>query len=315
MKNLFVVCVCAVCFLLSCQSPDNSSNSTYGFEYPISEKVAESYGVFIGANFKRQFIEGVNLAEFEKGFKIALEEKDESLVRTAYMALSEYFTGVQQQQKAQYDAAVAKDSTVKTTFQPDPVTLSDSISYFYGIWESNKLVSQQKGHIDADLVLKGVKAQMASGDTVALKTAIEHLRTYDSLRTKHVQQMNEQYLTENGKKPGVVTLPSGVQYEVLTKGEGGAKPQVTDEVKVHYAGQLINGDEFDSSIKRGEPTVFGIQKVIRGWQEALQLMSVGDKWRVVIPQNLGYGERGTQGIPGYSTLIFEVELLDVMPAQ
>lgn len=122
----------------------------------------------------------------------------------------------------------------------------------------------------------------------------------------------EAFLEENGKKPEVVTTASGLQYEILTKGDG-AIPSSTDRVKVHYTGTLIDGTVFDSSIRRGEPTTFGVTQVIQGWTEALLLMPVGSKWKVFIPQDLAYGPRGAGGgeIPPYAALIFEMELLAI----
>lgn len=120
------------------------------------------------------------------------------------------------------------------------------------------------------------------------------------------------FLEENKKKPSVVTLPSGLQYEILTEGTG-KKAQATDQVKCHYEGTLIDGTLFDSSIKRGQPAVFGVNQVIPGWVEALQLMPEGSKWRLYIPSELAYGAHGAgEMIPPYSTLIFEVELIEVL---
>jgi len=120
------------------------------------------------------------------------------------------------------------------------------------------------------------------------------------------------FLAANAKKPGVVTTASGLQYEVMVQGAGGAKPKATDKVKTHYHGTLTNGTIFDSSVQRGEPISFGLNQVIKGWTEGLQLMSVGDKYRFFIPFELAYGERGAGGvIPPYATLIFEVELLGI----
>ena len=120
------------------------------------------------------------------------------------------------------------------------------------------------------------------------------------------------FLAENAKKEGIVTLPSGLQYEVITEGNG-KKPSATDRVKCHYEGTLIDGTLFDSSIKRGQPAVFGGNQVIKGWVEALQLMSEGSKWRLFIPSELGYGaQQAGEMIPPHSTLIFEVELIEVL---
>ena len=124
--------------------------------------------------------------------------------------------------------------------------------------------------------------------------------------------MGEKFLAENGKKEGVVTLKSGLQYEVLREGNG-KKPKATDQVKCHYEGTLINGQVFDSSYKRNEPAVFPLNQVIPGWTEGLQLMQEGAKYRFYIPYILAYGESGAGGsIPPFATLIFDVELLEVM---
>ncbi|MGL4993832.1 MAG: FKBP-type peptidyl-prolyl cis-trans isomerase [Bacteroidales bacterium] len=127
-----------------------------------------------------------------------------------------------------------------------------------------------------------------------------------------IKGAGESFLAENAKREGVVTLASGLQYEVINEGSG-KKPLATDQVKCHYEGTLINGQVFDSSVQRGEPATFGVNQVIPGWVEALQLMSEGSKWRLFIPYQLAYGERGAgQAIAPFSTLVFEVELLEVI---
>lgn len=120
------------------------------------------------------------------------------------------------------------------------------------------------------------------------------------------------FLEANAKKEGVITTASGLQYTVLKTGDG-KRPQATDRVRCHYEGTLIDGTVFDSSYKRGEPAVFGVNQVIQGWVEALQLMNEGSKWRLFIPYNLGYGAHGAgNSIPPYATLIFDVELIKVL---
>jgi len=123
--------------------------------------------------------------------------------------------------------------------------------------------------------------------------------------------MGKAFLEANGKKEGVKVLPSGLQYKVIKKGTG-KTPTAADKVKTHYRGTLIDGTEFDSSYKRNAPAVFGVTQVIKGWTEALQLMKEGAKWQLYIPANLAYGERGRPGIPPNSTLIFDIELLEVV---
>ncbi|MFM2586892.1 FKBP-type peptidyl-prolyl cis-trans isomerase [Vibrio sp. TBV020] len=123
--------------------------------------------------------------------------------------------------------------------------------------------------------------------------------------------IGQAFLLENGKKEGIVTTESGLQYEVLHKGEGEQKPTASSKVKVHYHGTLIDGTVFDSSVDRGEPISFKLNQVIKGWQEGLTYMSVGDKFRLYIPSPLAYGKNGTGPIPPASALIFEVELLEI----
>lgn len=127
------------------------------------------------------------------------------------------------------------------------------------------------------------------------------------------KEAGAKFLEENKKKPGVITLPSGLQYEIITKGTGPI-PTANDTVKANYKGSLVDGKEFDNSYTRGEPITIPVTGVIRGWIEALQLMPVGSKWKLYIPSDLGYGERGAGGgaIPGGATLIFEIELLDIV---
>jgi FKBP-type peptidyl-prolyl cis-trans isomerase FklB len=123
--------------------------------------------------------------------------------------------------------------------------------------------------------------------------------------------VGQKFLDENKKKPGVVTLPSGLQYIVIKEGTG-AKPVLTDKVTTHYHGTLIDGTVFDSSVERGEPASFPVNGVIKGWTEALQMMPVGSKWKLFVPPALGYGERGAGGVIGpNATLIFEVELISI----
>lgn len=129
---------------------------------------------------------------------------------------------------------------------------------------------------------------------------------------KALEAENQAFLEENKKAAGVIVTDSGLQYEILTEGNG-AKPTAESTVRVHYTGSLIDGTVFDSSVKRGTPAEFPVGGVIKGWTEALQLMPVGSKWRLTIPHNLAYGERGAgASIPPFATLVFEVELLDIL---
>jgi len=137
--------------------------------------------------------------------------------------------------------------------------------------------------------------------------------SYGANMDKYYQRKAKQFLEANAEKEGVVTLPSGLQYKVITKGEGKTQPSSSDTVEVHYRGTLIDGKEFDSSYKRGSPAKFGVGQVIKGWTEGLQLMAIGDKFEFYIPPDLGYGATGAgKDIPGHNALIFEVELLGIV---
>jgi FKBP-type peptidyl-prolyl cis-trans isomerase len=128
---------------------------------------------------------------------------------------------------------------------------------------------------------------------------------------EELEKIGNEFLAENSKRPGINITPSGLQYEVIREGTG-AKPNAEDEVRVHYEGKLIDGTVFDSSYENGEPIEFPLYRVIPGWSEGVQLMSIGSKYILYIPYGLGYGESGAGPIPPYSTLIFEVELLDII---
>jgi len=147
-------------------------------------------------------------------------------------------------------------------------------------------------------------AQKAQAEAQALQE--------EGLKAQHQESIaaGDAFMAENAKKEGVVTLPSGLQYEVIKAGNG-AIPADTDQVKVHYHGTLIDGTVFDSSVERGEPATFGVTQVIPGWTEALKLMPVGSKWRLVIPYDLAYGSADRGEIKPFSNLIFDVELIGI----
>ncbi len=159
-------------------------------------------------------------------------------------------------------------------------------------------------------ILDGGKPSMEVRDMQA--TLNKYFTELERKQSDKMKSEGAQFLAQNAKRPTVVTLPSGLQYEVLTPAIG-QKPTKSDRVRVHYHGTLIDGTVFDSSVQRGEPAEFGVTQVIAGWVEALQLMAVGAKWRLFIPYHLAYGERGAgQSIPPYATLIFDVELIKIV---
>lgn len=158
-------------------------------------------------------------------------------------------------------------------------------------------------------VLKGSRLEIP--EVIANQKAQDYLQKVSSRKAINALTEEEQYFKENALREGVIKHPSGIQYEVLVAGEHGTgHPSITDRITAHYEGRLVNGKVFDSSIERGQPFTFRLNQVIRGWQEALKMMTKGAKWRVYIPSVLGYGARGAgNDIPPNATLIFDVEMI------
>ncbi|MCQ2232932.1 MAG: FKBP-type peptidyl-prolyl cis-trans isomerase [Paludibacteraceae bacterium] len=193
----------------------------------------------------------------------------------------------------------------------------DKISYALGISMASNLKSTginnlnlsefQKGFAD---IIEGRKPSMEIDEAqMLLGQYFNKLQQEADARNKEI---GEKFLAENKKREGIITTASGLQYEILTAGNG-PKPKATDTVKCHYEGRLIDGTVFDSSIRRGEPATFGVGQVIAGWVEALQLMPVGSKWRLYIPSDLAYGAHGAGDIIGpNAALIFDVEVLQII---
>ena len=193
---------------------------------------------------------------------------------------------------------------------------SDSVSYAMGASLANYYKSQGINQLNIALVTKAIEDVMknncALSDEQINMSISNYLQKIKGEKMEKVKTAGLAFLAENKSKPGVTTLPSGLQYMVLTEGTG-PKPTANDKVKCHYHGTLIDGTVFDSSVERGQPATFPVNGVIKGWVEALQLMNTGSKWRLFIPSELAYGERqaGAHILPG-STLIFDVELLEIV---
>jgi len=191
----------------------------------------------------------------------------------------------------------------------------DKLSYGLGMIISEQVLKQY-GEVDYQLFLEGIKAQAEGKETrmtldeagAALSASQQKITEAKFEGTK---ASGAAFLADNAAKDGVTTTESGLQYTIITQGEG-LKPNATDTVTVHYRGTLLDGTEFDSSYSRNQPASFGLNQVIPGWTEGVQLMNIGSKYKFVVPYELGYGERGAgQSIGPYETLIFEVELLEI----
>ncbi len=227
------------------------------------------------------------------------------------------------------DAAKPADKTAETKADgakaiPGLATEKEQVSYMVGMAMARQL-QPMKDELDLETVTKAIKTSFA-GEKLLLtdQQASEISENFGrKMQAKQIEEMlkkakdnkeaGAKFLAENGKKPGVVTTASGLQYQVVTEGKG-PKPKSSDVVRVNYKGTLLDGKTFDSTYDRNEPAMFQLEQVVPGWKEGIALMPVGSKYRFWIPSELGYGEQGTPGGPigPNATLVFEVELLDIV---
>ncbi len=213
--------------------------------------------------------------------------------------------------------AIASTVFINANAQKKKMTTElDKFSYSLGMDIGSNILNANIDKLSVDQLAQGIADVLAKKETaISKEDAAAIIKDYfTKIQAEAVaKKIGEgvKFLTENGKRAGVITLPSGLQYEILTAGTG-PKPAATDQVTTHYTGTLINGTVFDSSVERGEPATFPVNGVIPGWVEALQLMPVGSKWKLFIPSNLAYGEQGAGGSIGPNeTLIFEIELIAI----
>jgi FKBP-type peptidyl-prolyl cis-trans isomerase FklB len=230
----------------------------------------------------------------------------------------------QSQQTVPAKTAPVKSASAKTGHVPvktAPVfalkTTQDSLSYAIGLSVANFYKQQNITDINTALVTRAINDMTKQGKLLmdeqqANACIVGYMQKAKAEKAAGNKKIGEDFLAANKSKPGVITLPSGLQYTVVKEGTG-PKPMLTDKVKCHYHGTLIDGRVFDSSVDRGQPIELNVNGVIPGWTEALQLMPVGSKWKLFIPSNLAYGDQqpGPMIAPG-STLIFDIELLDIV---
>lgn len=230
--------------------------------------------------------------------------------------------GCQQSEQSDVDDG-AKDSsqaasTTDGEFSGDVAEASYSMGY--GI--ASNIEEQLQVNFDQQAFLAGLadsfgekerRVSEEQGQMAMAAMSAKQQKAAEAQSTE-LQRAGTEFLAENGQREGVTTTESGLQYEILVAGEG-AKPTASDVVSTHYHGTLVDGTVFDSSVERGSPASFPVNRVIAGWTEALQLMPVGSKWRLFIPPELAYGERATGAIPANSTLVFDVELLEIQAAE
>lgn len=216
------------------------------------------------------------------------------------------------------DPAPAPAADANSVFKND----IDKLSYSFGL-NMGSSIKANSIDVNEEMIFRGIRDGIGGKQPLLTQQQIQEIQdkyrkemlAKREAKNKELREKNkgegEKFLADNSKKEGVKTTESGLQYKVLKEGTG-PKPKLTDRVAVQYRGTTIDGKEFDSSSKRGpDPAVFGVTQVIRGWTEALTNMNVGSKWEVYIPSNLGYGEQGSRNIEPNSTLIFDVELVDI----
>lgn len=299
------------------------------------DSVSYAYGVSMAEQGLMQFLEqsgvlqGTSNIEYDYQMRIAAADSTQKGALQKEMAakvdsvnklnaprLNEFIRGLKEAMSLEEKSPYANGLSIGVQFSQQMLPQLNTM--LYGAESTQKANNDQ---IMAGLisVLKNQQLAISSMDANALvQKEIEKAQEAEQVR--HEEELKVQYadsiaagnafLAENAKREGVVTLASGLQYEILREGNG-ATPTDTDRVKVHYHGTLINGEVFDSSVDRGEPSTFGVTQVIAGWTEALKLMPVGSKWKLYVPYNLAYGAQDRGTIKPFSNLIFEVELLGI----
>lgn len=287
----------AIAFI-SCSGQQNKAQENTAVDKPLTDTVAlvtatDKVSYVLGANagigLRREEFTDVDMNEFLKAVSAAIKSETPKITKEAASALVNDFI----KNKAAFNKSAKKTD----------------LSYAYGL--TMGMGYGQFGNVsnlDIEKYKKGMQHGMFENNLqLDFRQANDFLNNYKMERGKEI---GIEFLEKNKNNPGIVSLPSGLQYKVMEQGRG-PKPKSTDKVKVHYRGTLVDGKEFDSSYKRNEPAVFGLNQVIKGWTEGLQHMPVGSKYQFYIPYYLAYGEQSQNGIPPYSTLIFDVELIDI----
>ncbi len=303
LKFALIIAVAAPMIITSCSKKGNK----YDYSFDVPDSVAYSIGLSMGNYLQQQGIRSVDIDAFEKGMAagVKMGEDEATQIDSISGEVQKFMVGKSEEAQAK----IALDST----FKPEPYDLAKDVSFNFGVLLGSNLDVQNLEKIKVADLVKGVGDQFANTPKYKQDVSGRILENYflltDSLRIT----VNEKYLEDNKSAKGVETTASGLQYKVITKGDGPI-PTAADQVKVNYKGTFVNGKTFDSSYDRGEPAVFPLAQVIPGWTEGIALMPVGSKYEFAIPYNLAYGEQGSRSIPPKSTLVFEVELLEIVPA-
>lgn len=240
----------------------------------------------------------------------------QSMKKSIVAVLALFSLSVQAQKKKPATKTTrTKMTAASSASAPKLTNITDSASYALGLSVANFYKQQGFKSLNTTLIARAINDVQADKKPVFTEEqANEVIMYFVNPNLRSTIEEGKAFLATNAKKAGVKTTASGLQYEVLREGNG-AKPKGTDTVEVNYAGTLLNGTEFDNSYKRGQPIEFPLTNVIRGWTEGVQLMPVGSKYKFYVPYDIGYGLNGNGPIPGGATLVFEIELLNIKPAQ
>lgn len=284
-----------------------------------NDSLSYALGMNVFDGLKQQGITGIKAPIMQKGMEAFVNKKTPLITPQQGGACVQKLVQVTKDKKPFPPAAKTLPATAVLK------TLQDSASYAVGYNVASNIEQQQFGKVDVAKICKAVDDNNAKKPTlltseISNQLVQKHMQTlYEKLQAAAAGKVNAEkakgdaFLAANKQRPGVITTASGLQYEILKRGDtASAKPTTADKFIAHYAGTLIDGTEFDNSYKRGEPLTLGVTQVIAGWTEALQLMHIGDKFKIYMPSSLGYGDRGAgAGIPGGAALVFEMELLGI----
>ncbi len=281
----------ALCALVLCCTAANADNKSKKSKFTQTDSLSYAMGVLQSEGLREYAVQRLKVdstcfKDFVKGIHEGAGKANKKKAA--------FYAGVQIGQQVSQQMIGSMNQDLYGNDSTQSVSLEQFMNGFIGSFNNEELqISKDEARELVQRLMEELKAKQLE-------------KKYGANR-----QAGEDFLKQNARKPGVKVTASGLQYRIITEGTG-AKPTATDRVKVHYRGTLLDGTEFDSSYKRNQPATFGVGQVIKGWTEALQLMPVGSKWEIFIPQELGYGERESGKIPPLSMLIFEVELLEIV---
>lgn len=308
MKKIHIILVILLSMTLFACRPTKKvtkKENPYSLVFAVPDSVSYSLGLSMGSYLKGQGIASMEQAEFGKGMR-----EGGAFDNTTDQPFLDSISKNVQTFMMEYAQTVQTKMMADTNYVPEDLRLPIDISVDFGYLLGANLVQSNLGKANYEKVIKGVQDEFVGEPTYKAEEYASILESYFEYNDSMRVATNEKYLADNKVKEGVITTPSGLQYKVITKGEG-EMPTATDKVKVHYKGTFVDGKTFDSSYDRGEPISFPLNQVIPGWTEGVALMPVGSKYILTIPYELGYGEKGSRQIPPKSTLVFEVELLGI----